>query len=1162
MRIRRLDLDRFGLFTDRTVHLPEAPVDFHLIAGPNEAGKSTLRAAVSELLFGFDPRSPFAFLHDYKDLKLGAVVTTSERELEFVRRKRNRQALRTPGDEALADDVLVPFLAEADRDFFERMFALDHAGLVAGGAMILDARDDVARILFEASAGIAGLGEFRDHLEAESKRLWDRRRAKDREYYQALERYERAQTELKSATCRTADWSKAKRRLDEVEDALEKADDGLRGLLRDSARLERIRRVSSHLGARGRLIEQLATMDSIVLLPPTAAQELDAVRQEILEAEGLIERHRLLAERARTLFDATTVPEALLAERDAVVGLEDQRAKTGDFPQQIEKREAEAQVLRGRVQNLVRELGWLPAGDDALAARILSPLTRAELEGLIQGQGSLDQAVTSTRLAFEKKERELEDRQRQLDSIQVPVLPTALAERLERARSLGDVRSRSKELQRTVRESRAVLDQAMVNVRPWEGTPDALAELTLPSLEEVRALVERRSELQSQLRTAREDSRTLAEECDAHRLGSRQLERGTGAVTRNQLEQARRDRDTHWRRIRAGEESVEVGGDPFEREISSADELADQRYDDAERTKKLELLEDQIELLESKLDKRREQIAELEQELSTLEGSWVSAATGFGLGAMTLTSFPDWCTRRDRALTARTTVASAEGALRDFDDAVATEERDLASLLGAADLGPNDPGHNDLTALIKRGALALEDARVASDRRDTLEDQQRQARLDLAELQGRQASAEAQLVAWRTRWEATLTEAHLPPSLGIDGARAALTLFHELAGVLKELGELQRSRIATMRRDLTAFEAATAALVQRLAPDLAAEPADRAARALATRLRRAESDARVRAEAQRDLEEQTQQRQEAEVRLASAKRRIQPLLDLAGVADTNSLAGAILASDRRRENEAELARVTQHVLDGGDGLGLEDLEREIAAQDFTLLPAALAEVNRKRQDLEQERDSLLAKRNEARAELARAGGQADAVTAAARGEEALADMTTTIERYLKVFVGARLLRWSIDRHREERQGPLLRRAGELFSILTLGSFQRLSVDFKGEKPFLMGLRDDGTHITVDGMSEATRDQLYLALRIAAVELHLDRARPLPFIADDLFITYDDARAAAGLSVLAELAKRTQVIFLTHHDHLIPIAQQVFDAGLNVVTLDRKQDRDL
>ncbi|MDP2222077.1 MAG: hypothetical protein Q8K34_18080, partial [Hydrogenophaga sp.] len=84
--------------------------------------------------------------------------------------------------------------------------------------------------------------------------------------------------------------------------------------------------------------------------------------------------------------------------------------------------------------------------------------------------------------------------------------------------------------------------------------------------------------------------------------------------------------------------------------------------------------------------------------------------------------------------------------------------------------------------------------------------------------------------------------------------------------------------------------------------------------------------------------------------------------------------------------------------------------------------------------------------------------------------------------------------------------------------------------------------------------EGSRDQLYLALRLAALELQTDQGLCLPLIADDLFINFDDERTTAGLRVLGELSRQMQVVFLTHHDHLVPLAQQVLGKQVNVVYL--------
>ena len=57
MRLARLDLLRYGRFTDRILELPGQEQDFHMVVGPNEAGKSTALSAIEDLLFGIPSRS-------------------------------------------------------------------------------------------------------------------------------------------------------------------------------------------------------------------------------------------------------------------------------------------------------------------------------------------------------------------------------------------------------------------------------------------------------------------------------------------------------------------------------------------------------------------------------------------------------------------------------------------------------------------------------------------------------------------------------------------------------------------------------------------------------------------------------------------------------------------------------------------------------------------------------------------------------------------------------------------------------------------------------------------------------------------------------------------------------------------------------------------------
>ena len=137
----------------------------------------------------------------------------------------------------------------------------------------------------------------------------------------------------------------------------------------------------------------------------------------------------------------------------------------------------------------------------------------------------------------------------------------------------------------------------------------------------------------------------------------------------------------------------------------------------------------------------------------------------------------------------------------------------------------------------------------------------------------------------------------------------------------------------------------------------------------------------------------------------------------------------------------------------------------------------------------------------------------------------------------------------------QRRNPLLARASTLFQALTRGGYSELRADHEADRPRLLGLKADAeTVVPVSLMSEGTQDQLFLALRLAAVEQSHRAGVRGPFLADDLFMTFDDDRARAGLRVLGELSRSTQVLFFTHHDHLRALAAEVFGDGLSRLEL--------
>ena len=119
-------------------------------------------------------------------------------------------------------------------------------------------------------------------------------------------------------------------------------------------------------------------------------------------------------------------------------------------------------------------------------------------------------------------------------------------------------------------------------------------------------------------------------------------------------------------------------------------------------------------------------------------------------------------------------------------------------------------------------------------------------------------------------------------------------------------------------------------------------------------------------------------------------------------------------------------------------------------------------------------------------------------------------------------------------------------APALFAALTLGSFRGLRVEYdEHDQPLLQAVRPGGAEaVGIRGLSLGTADQLYLALRLASLETALDSRGPVPLIADDILIQFDDGRTAAALQLLAGLSDRTQIILFTHHEHVCDLARSI------------------
>jgi uncharacterized protein YhaN len=324
---------------------------------------------------------------------------------------------------------------------------------------------------------------------------------------------------------------------------------------------------------------------------------------------------------------------------------------------------------------------------------------------------------------------------------------------------------------------------------------------------------------------------------------------------------------------------------------------------------------------------------------------------------------------------------------------------------------------------------------------------------------------------------------------------------------------------------------------------------DQKAVAIAAQLNRELSEARearasfLKIEAQE--KETTAEIEDADLTIRATQEQLAALRDQACAKADDELETAWERSRTMRDLQQRFETVERELTRNGDGLSIKELELEAGELDADAIEQELARVSTELEDLQAIRDKLRDQRQTVQNEIQAKDGSDMAAEASEEAEQHLAAMVYGIEQYLRLQIAALILEQRIEEYRQKNQAPILARAGKLFAKLTLGSFANLRDELNERgTPILLGVRPNDLEVVVDQMSDGTRDQLYLALRLATLEQHFQRGEPMPFVVDDILIGFDDNRTRVCLETLAELAASTQVLVFTHHRRVIELAGEL------------------
>ena len=1145
MRLNRIALSAFGPFTDRSLSFPSDETDFHLIFGENEAGKSSLLRAIHDLLFGIPAQSKDNFVHKHAKMLLqGELENAAGDRLYIQRRKGNKNTLLDSNGEALSESALHPYLGAVDAAYFSNMFALGGVELREGAEALLRGSGAVGQALFSASMGGTPVQRILEELTAESDCLYRGRASANTTIRPSVKKYKELLKQSKEAVVSAAEWAVLEKSLTEDQAEKEQLEAALILLQQEG---EWLARCEDALPFVGRLRAERAVLADLPDLPEMSSDFVErtkAARTGLAEAQARVTDLNVRVDRfAKQLAELPSGTDGIEAAGD-IEALHQALGAYRAHKKQLVDLNGKCAIGKERLTAEMKSLdfaGNVDAIDDLRVSRVT--MVGCQEDAIAwQHAGDALEAHHAQTLGLKRK---VGAAVKVLSELQA-VDQTALKSALLRVVSLTDQRNEIITLETNVLKQASEAQRLHGLLRGAPSDLDATAALSVPSKSTVRRfrdLLEAQeravSRLEEQLQEGQSDLADLQTALD-------QLHAQEGALpSLDALKDARAHRDAGWERVvsewKDGEESDSWSGtsrleDAYPKAVHQADEVADLLREEAEAVAEAEQKQRAVDRQKKQLESVAKRLRADQKKLAVLHADWESEWADCGISPRSPVEMEEWQEQWlafGEALQRWQLTQGEEEAMRKRN---AEAEKQLAIAMGA------DSDALGGARLIEVAEVRVHEGDEANGRIKFLNEQLEEMQSQLSFLEQEGALLVDAEKAAAAAWSARRKDAGLPQSLSPSGALKLLEDRQNLVeefDVWRELAA-EGSRVEAM---VSGYEADLAAAAE--AAEIEADTVEGKAAALWRTFTASREAAVKREELTRQNDEVSEELALAQSAQERAKDSLALLIAKVGLKTVDELEPLLVQVEKRTAITQRLTGLESDLAGLARGESVAEFVASVQAEDEATLSsrkaAVLAEQAEKRALLVPVLDRLANWRKQKK-DLEAAGD--DAAHYRQEAESVAAAIKADAARFVRLRLAAQLLEQQIEQFREENQGPLLRLAGEAFREMTQGAFSGLEAEYNAQDvPVLVGRRADDSLVPVEGMSEGSRDQLFLALRLAALDHYLGEHEPMPLILDDLLITFDDPRTEAILQQLGEMSRRTQVLVFTHHEHVVELCQK-------------------
>jgi len=1160
MRIDELNLAAFGPFTDRMLVFSEQGL--HIVYGPNEAGKSSALRGLKALLYGVDERTLDNFLHANDKLRIHGLLRTNDgHKLTFVRRKGRKNTLLTLDDEVLDEQVLVPFLKGVTAELFETLFGIDHQELVQGGQEILEQKGEVGQALFSAALGSHALHAVLAKLNEDADDLF-RPRGSTQTINLALKAYAELSKEVRDRSLSSREWDEKRRALGRTTKEVGKIQSELAGNRIEANRLQRIQRVLPKLTRRRELAQELELLGDVIVLPDDYTDRRQKVVNALETAQAIVGKAASRLEGFQKQLEELSTNQGLLDQAENIENLHARLAGHRKALQDRPHLEAESQQLLTDAESILKEIRPDFELNDIEELRPIVARRQAIAE-LGSKNAVLNARVEQVESNLRETEKRLKAVRKEHDEIPESEATDALHRAIAAARKQGELDASIQSVKSQLTSLRTECANDLARLILWEGELEDLAGLRLPHRESIHRFEEDYDELSKCIQRLEEKKMDVIDTLQDTSQRLDEIERVGEVPTESALTNARSERDAVWQLLRRqwvdGEDvsneikKHQVEGalpDAFENRLADADEVSDRLRREADRVHALASLQSKQESGQRQAKEIAEQLEATNAENDQLDIDWQELWAPCQIVPRTPREMRAWLDEFEKLRDQVGQLDLLRQKASELEQNRNTYIQQLNEQLVV--LGRADSTSEELEIVLLECEALTQLFDESKRKQDSLSKEVNDREADVESLREEHRLAKEELETWKAQWGESMQSLSLRseilPSEVDDFIENVRALFSK-QGETEKL----RIRIKAIDEDSMAFSGQVETIVTTIATEMGDLPADDVVVRLNSLLSENRSRQTKRQQIGEQIEQATQEIEDSKASIQSMTDRLDALCVEAKCDGYNQLEAAERRSADYLRIKTAIVSIEQEILETGEGVTITELEEHAEGIDPDSLPGRITELSNKIEDeLEPRRTELAETKGREEKELELMDGSDEAALLADQAHAVIASIRSDTERYVHVKLAGKILRDQIERYRRENQGPLVKRASEHFSALTLGSFDGLMTDFnEKDEPVLVGIRSGGERVYVEGMSSGTRDQLYLALRLASLEKYMESAEPMPFIVDDILVDFDDARSQAALNALSVLAEKTQVILFTHHSQVIEQSKQLKEHPVQV-----------